>query len=55
MELVGSVPSAAGVVRLNGERRYQGPCLAGMVPGDEGDIENGQFVKSDNVNGPAGP
>lgn len=55
VELVGSVTSAAGVVRLNGELRYQGPCLPGMVPGDEGDIENGQFVKSDNVKGSAGP
>jgi hypothetical protein len=55
VELIGSVTSAAGVVRLNGELKYQGPCLPGMVPGDEGDIENGQFVKSDNVNGSGGP
>jgi hypothetical protein len=26
--------------------------MVGMVPGDEGDIENGQFVKTDNVNDP---
>ncbi|MDR3520508.1 MAG: DUF3617 family protein [Acidocella sp.] len=50
VELVGSVTSASGTVHVNAEMKFQGPCLAGMQPGDEGDIENGQFVKADNVN-----
>jgi hypothetical protein len=55
VELIGTVSTASGPVRMNGELKFQGPCLPGMVPGDEGDIENGQFVKSDNVNDPAAP
>ncbi|OYV39982.1 MAG: hypothetical protein B7Z81_02615 [Acidocella sp. 20-61-6] len=50
VELVGSVTSATGPVRLRAEMKFQGPCIAGMQPGDEGDIENGQFVKADNIN-----
>ncbi|OYV49484.1 MAG: hypothetical protein B7Y73_06415 [Acidocella sp. 35-58-6] len=50
VELAGSVTSATGPVRLQAEMKFQGPCLAGMQPGDEGDIENGQFVKADNIN-----
>jgi hypothetical protein len=55
VELIGTVSTAAGPIRMNGELRFQGPCLPGMAPGDEGDIENGQFVKADNVNDPAAP
>jgi hypothetical protein len=55
VELIGTVGTASGVIHLNGELKFQGPCLPGMVPGDEGDIENGQFVKADNVNDPAAP
>lgn len=50
VELVGTVDPGDGVVHLNAELKWQGPCLPGMAPGDEGDIENGAFVKTDNIN-----
>ncbi|MDE8348566.1 MAG: DUF3617 family protein [Acidocella sp.] len=50
VELMGSVTTASGTVHMNAAMKFQGPCVAGMQPGDEGDIENGQFVKADNIN-----
>jgi hypothetical protein len=50
VELVGTVDPGTGPVHLNAELKWQGPCLPGMAPGDEGDIENGAFVKTDNIN-----
>jgi hypothetical protein len=42
--------SPAGPEKLTSDLQWQGACLAGMSPGDEGDIENGVFSKADNVN-----
>jgi len=52
VEINGMVNEGAGPISLSAELKFIGPCMAGMVPGDEGDIENGQFVKTDNVNDP---
>jgi len=52
VEINGTVTESAGPITLSAELKFVGPCMAGMVPGDEGDIENGQFVKTDNVNDP---
>jgi hypothetical protein len=52
VKIGGTVDSGTGPIRLDGELKFIGPCLAGMAPGDEGDIENGQFVKTDNVTDP---
>jgi hypothetical protein len=52
VEINGTVNSGNGPISLSAELKFQGACLAGMVPGDEGDIENGQFVKTDNINDP---
>lgn len=52
VEINGTVTQQSGPISLSGELKFLGPCMAGMVPGDEGDIENGQFVKTDNVNDP---
>jgi len=52
VEINGTVDEGSGPISLSAELKFIGPCMAGMVPGDEGDIENGQFVKTDNVNDP---
>ena len=39
-----------GQMTVHSQLQWQGECLAGMEPGDEGDIENGAFVKADNIN-----
>jgi hypothetical protein len=52
VEINGTVNEGSGPISLSAELKFIGPCMAGMVPGDEGDIENGQFVKTDNVNDP---
>ncbi len=50
VKLTGAVASASGTLHIQSMLTYQGACLAGMQPGDEGDIENGAFVKADNIN-----
>ncbi len=52
VEISGTVDNGGGPIRLSAELKFLGPCMDGMAPGDEGDIENGQFVKTDNVNDP---
>jgi len=52
VEINGTVDNGGGPITLSAELKFLGPCLAGMTPGDEGDIENGQFVKTDNINDP---
>jgi hypothetical protein len=52
VDINGTVNNGSGPISLISELKFQGPCLPGMVPGDEGDIENGQFVKTDNINDP---
>ncbi|HQU03819.1 MAG TPA: hypothetical protein PLT25_03800 [Acidocella sp.] len=50
VKLTGTVTSASGTLHIASMLTYQGACLSGMQPGDEGDIENGAFVKADNIN-----
>ncbi len=40
----------SGPLTISASLTYQGDCLPGMQPGDEGDIENGAFVLTDNIN-----
>jgi hypothetical protein len=40
----------SGPLNISSSLTYQGDCLPGMQPGDEGDIENGAFVATDNIN-----
>ncbi|HQT45800.1 MAG: hypothetical protein B7X08_00980 [Acidocella sp. 20-63-7] len=42
----------AGPEKLTSDLQWQGACLAGMSPGDEGDIVNGAFSKAGNINDP---
>ncbi len=52
VEISGTIDNGGGPISLSAELKFLGPCLEGMAPGDEGDIENGQFVKTDNINDP---
>ncbi len=42
--------SAQGQMIVTSQLQWQGNCLSGMVPGDEGNIAGGAFVKADNIN-----
>lgn len=39
-----------GQLTVTSKLQWQGPCLPGMEPGDEGSIQNGVFSKVDNIN-----
>lgn len=42
-----------GQITITSQLQWQGACLPGMLPGDEGNIVNGSFSKADNINDPA--
>ncbi len=50
--LTAKLDSPMGPVTVTSDLQWQGDCLAGMVPGDEGSIVNGAFSKADNINDP---
>ena len=45
-----ALTAKVGDMTVHSQLQWQGECLAGMLAGDEGDIENGAFVKADNIN-----
>jgi hypothetical protein len=45
-----SYDPGTGPITISASLTFQGACLPGMQPGDEGDIENGAFVQTDNIN-----
>jgi hypothetical protein len=47
--LKAKMDSSAGLVNVTSQLQWQGDCLAGMAPGDEGSIMNGAFSKADNI------
>jgi hypothetical protein len=40
----------SGPITISSSLAWQGPCLPGMQPGDEGSIVAGAFSKADNIN-----
>ena len=50
--LTARMNSPSGPVKVTSQMQWQGACLDGMVPGDEGNIVNGAFSKADNINDP---
>ena len=42
--------SASGQMTITSQLQWQGSCLPGMLPGDEGNISAGAFSKTDNIN-----
>lgn len=45
----------SGKMSVASSLEWQGPCLSGMQPGDEGQVEDGNFVKAGNINQPNFP
>jgi hypothetical protein len=48
--LVAALSSPGGPLTVTTQLQWQGDCLAGMEPGDEGSMINGAFSKADNIN-----
>ena len=48
------ISSPAGAMTVTSQLQWQGQCLAGMEPGDEGSMVDGAFSKADNINDPGG-
>jgi hypothetical protein len=42
--------SSSGPITIASTMSWQGPCVAGMQPGDEGSLVAGAFSKADNIN-----
>ncbi len=53
--LTASLKSPSGPETITSQLQWQGNCLPGMVPGDEGSLNNGVFSKADNINAPNNP
>ena len=45
----------SGRMSVASSLQWQGPCLGGMQPGDEGQVVDGNFVKAGNINQPNYP
>jgi hypothetical protein len=52
VRLTAKLDAPMGPVTVTSQLQWQGDCLAGMVPGDEGNVVNGMFSKADNINDP---
>jgi hypothetical protein len=48
--LTAKLDAPTGPVTVTSQLQWQGDCLAGMAPGDEGSIVGGAFSKVDNIN-----
>lgn len=53
--ITASLKSPVGPETITSQLQWQGGCLPGMVPGDEGSLANGVFSKADNINAPNNP
>ena len=50
VQLNAVINTSSGSISIASALQWQGPCLAGMEPGDEGRIVDGNFVKAGNIN-----
>jgi hypothetical protein len=50
LQLKATYQSLSGPMTVTSQLQWQGPCLPGMVPGDEGNVTDGAFSKTDNIN-----
>lgn len=53
--LKAALKAPGGTVTMTSSLHWQGPCLPGMEPGDEGAMVDGRFSKSGNINDPLAP
>jgi len=52
VKLTAHITTGAHDLTVHSQLAWQGDCLAGMQPGDEGSVQNGAFSKADNINDP---
>jgi hypothetical protein len=50
MQLTAVYAGKSGRMTVTSQLQWQGACLPGMQPGDEGNVSGGTFIKSDNIN-----
>ena len=50
VQLQAQLQLPSGPLTIAARLQWQGACLPGMMPGDEGSIVNGTFSKADNIN-----
>ncbi|MBU6449663.1 MAG: DUF3617 family protein [Rhodospirillales bacterium] len=49
VQLNAEIATSSGKMRVVSALQWQGPCLDGMEPGDEGQLVDGNFVKAGNI------
>ena len=50
LQLTAAYNGASGQMTVTSQLQWQGGCLPGMAPGDEGNLAGGVFSKADNIN-----
>ena len=50
LQLTAVYDNGVGPTTVTSQMQWQGACLPGMLPGDEGNIAGGVFSKTDNIN-----
>jgi hypothetical protein len=50
LELKAAYINPTGQMTVTSQLQWQGQCLPGMQPGDEGYLQDGAFTKTDNIN-----
>lgn len=50
VQLKADFSTSSGEMSMVSDLQWQGPCPAGMAPGDEGSMRDGVFVKAGNIN-----
>lgn len=50
LQLTAAYNSASGQITISSQLAWQGACLPGMQPGDEGSLTGDVFTKTDNIN-----
>ncbi|WP_298222353.1 DUF3617 family protein [Acidocella sp.] len=50
LQLKANFSTSSGKISMTSNLQWMGKCPAGMVPGDEGEMVNGSFVKAGNIN-----
>lgn len=50
VKLTAQLSGSASPMTVNSQLQWQGACLPGMSPGDEGTVTGGTFIKTDNIN-----
>ena len=55
LQIKAAFKTSSGAMSMTSSLQWQGPCLDGMQPGDEGSLVDGAFVKAGNINEPSNP